>query len=45
LLKIEMLERWIKLEKETGRTIFREMIGQLQQSFEFPAEYTLKKAK
>jgi len=45
LLKIEMLERWIKLEKETGLTIFREMIGQLQQSFEFPAEYTLKKAK
>jgi hypothetical protein len=45
LLKIEMLERWIKLEKETGRTIFREMIGQLQQSFEFPAEYTLNKVK
>lgn len=45
LLKIEMLERWLKLEKETGKTIFREMIGQLQSSFEFPNEFTLKKVK
>jgi len=45
LLKIEMLERWIKLEKETSKTIFREMIGQLQNSFEFPNEFTLKKIK
>ena len=45
LLKIKMLERWLKLEKETGKTIFREMIGRLQSSFEFPNEFTLKKLK
>jgi len=45
LLKIQMLERWVRLEKETGKAIFREMIGQLQHSFEFPVEFTLRKVK
>jgi hypothetical protein len=45
LLKLEMLQRWISLEKETGTTIFREMISTMQQSFEFPNEFTVKRVK
>ena len=43
LLRLELLERWVRLEKETGLQVFREMIGQLQTSFEFPNEFTVKK--
>lgn len=43
LLRLELLERWVRLEKETGLQVFREMIGQLQTSFEFPNEFTIKK--
>lgn len=43
LLRLELLERWVRLEKETGLQVFREMIGQLQTSFEFPNEFTISK--
>ncbi|MFA9389028.1 MAG: DUF2764 family protein [Prolixibacteraceae bacterium] len=43
LVRLELLERWVRLEKETGLKVFREMIGVLQQSFEFPNEFTIKK--
>lgn len=43
LVRLQMLSRWVQLEKETGLTIFREMISQLQNSFEFPNEFTVKK--
>ncbi|MDA3930299.1 MAG: DUF2764 family protein [Prolixibacteraceae bacterium] len=45
LLRLELLERWVRLEKETGLQVFREMIGALQHSFEFPNEFTIKKVK
>ena len=43
LIRLQMLARWVRLEKETGLKIFREMIDQLQHSFEFPNEFTVKK--
>lgn len=45
LIKLEMLSRWVKLEKETGLKIFKEMIEKLQHSFEFPNEFTITKVK
>jgi hypothetical protein len=45
LIKLQMLSRWVKLEKETGLKIFREMIYKLQHSFEFPNEFTIRKVK
>lgn len=45
LIRLQMLARWVKLEKKTGLIVFREMIGQLQTSFEFPNEFTIKKVK
>lgn len=43
LVRMHLLSRWVKLEKESGLTIFREMIERLQGSFEFPNEFTVKK--
>lgn len=43
LVRLQMLSRWVKLEKETGLKVFREMINLLQHSFEFPNEFTVKK--
>lgn len=45
LIKLQMLSRWVKLEKESGQKAFRSMIERLQQSFEFPNEFTIVKVK
>jgi hypothetical protein len=45
LIRLELLERWTRLEKETGLKVFRKMIGSLQQAFEFSDEFTVKKVK
>ncbi len=45
LLKVEMLQRWVVLSKSPGGNLFRDMINQLQHSFEFPNEFTLKRIK
>jgi hypothetical protein len=45
LIRLDLLERWVQLERETGENVFREMISELQHSFEFPNEFTVKKVK
>lgn len=43
LVRLQLLTRWVQLEKETGKQVFRNMIAKLQSSFEFPNEFTVKK--
>ena len=43
LIKLEILERWLKLNKENGEKTFREALGKLESSYEFPEEFLLKK--
>lgn len=45
LVRLQLLSRWVRLEKESGLKVFREMIDILQHSFEFPNEFTIKKVK
>lgn len=45
LVRLQLLSRWVKLEKESGLKVFREMISSLQHSFEFPNEFTIQKVK
>ena len=45
LVRMQLLNRWVKLEKESGLRIFREMIDALQHAFEFPNEFTIRKVK
>jgi hypothetical protein len=39
LLRIEMIERWLSLDKERGREMFRELIGSLKDEVSIPAEF------
>lgn len=45
LIKMDMLRRWVVLEKDSGKHVFREMISILKQSFEFPNEFTIRQVK
>ena len=40
LLKLEMIERWISLDKEKGSEMFREIIESLKNEVQIPAEFT-----
>lgn len=39
LLQIEMIERWISLDKEKGNELFRSLIEQLKNDVQIPAEF------
>ena len=39
LLKLEMIERWISLDKETGDKLFRSMIDSLKNEVQIPLEF------
>ena len=39
LLQLEMIERWIALDKETGNSLFREMIQNLKGQVQIPEEF------
>ncbi|MDR3119380.1 MAG: DUF2764 domain-containing protein [Mediterranea sp.] len=39
LLKIEMIERWLSLDKERGKEMFRELIASLKDDVAIPAEF------
>jgi hypothetical protein len=43
VLQTEILERWIRLNHETGNKLFKVFIDQLKESFLFPEEYKLNK--
>jgi hypothetical protein len=39
LIKLKMVNRWLKLDQETGRTMFNRMISDIEKSYEFPEEF------
>lgn len=39
LLELEMIERWISLDKERGKDLFRKMIQQLKEQVQIPEEF------
>lgn len=43
LIKLEIIERWLKIDPEFGQKRFRELLDSLQASYEFPEEYKRKK--
>jgi len=40
-LKVEIIERWLKLDRETGNKLFSELLNNLETSYEFPKEFIL----
>jgi hypothetical protein len=45
LQKLFIAERWIHLDPEKGREIFKKLFRELKSGFEFPEEYTLSYGK
>ncbi|MBN1598274.1 MAG: DUF2764 family protein [Bacteroidales bacterium] len=43
LLKLSLVERWLALDKETGKKLFNELLDNLEASYEFPKEFIIKK--
>lgn len=43
LLQLSFIERWVDLNKETGKKVFRDFVHNMQSSFDFPEEYKLNK--
>ncbi len=42
ILKMEMIERWLRLDKKTGEELFNRLLTNLESSYEFPEEFTIK---
>lgn len=40
-IKLDIAYRWLKLDEETGREMFRKIIDNLKSSYEFPKEFAL----
>jgi hypothetical protein len=45
MIKLMIIERWLKLEPKTGEELFRRLLGDLQSGYEFPNEFSLNNGK
>lgn len=45
MVKIMIIERWLKLDPKTGEELFRRLLGDLQSNYEFPNEFSIKDGK
>lgn len=43
LIKLSIIDRWLSLDKETGRKLFNELVSNMEATYEFPEEFKLKK--
>jgi hypothetical protein len=41
VIKLEMVERWLKLDKKTGEEMFNRLLKDLENSYEFPKEFNV----
>ena len=41
-IKLGIIERWLKLDKATGEEMFRQLLDDLQNSYEFSKEFSIK---
>lgn len=45
IIKLQMVQRWLELDMETGKQMFRKLVEDLEQSYEFPEEFAIKDAR
>lgn len=41
VIKLGMVERWLKLDKKTGEEMFHKLVRDLENSYEFPKEFNI----
>ncbi|OYT15758.1 MAG: hypothetical protein B7C24_11320 [Bacteroidetes bacterium 4572_77] len=42
LIKLSMVERWMLLDKETGKALFEKLINDIKTNYKFPEEFSVK---
>ena len=45
VVKLQMVERWLKLDEDRGRELFRKLLEDLEKSYEFPKEFMINERK
>lgn len=45
VIKLQMVERWTKLDEDKGRELFRKLLKDLEMSYEFPKEFMINERK
>jgi hypothetical protein len=45
VIKLFMVDRWMQLDPETGRKMFKQIISELEKSYEFPKEFKLNEVR
>ncbi len=45
VIKLQMVQRWLELDYETGKEMFRKLLDQLEQSYEFPEEFKITQSR
>ncbi len=43
--KLQLVKRWLDMDYETGREMFRKLLDQLAQSYEFPKEFMINESR
>lgn len=43
IIKLNIIERWNRLDEKTGRELLNKLLNELKTSYEFPAEFSLTK--
>jgi hypothetical protein len=43
LIKLRIIERWLHLDKKTGKELFNRLISDMEKSYELPEEFSLRK--
>ncbi len=41
IIKLDIISRWLKLDKETGEKMFRELVSSVKTSYKFPEEFII----
>lgn len=41
IIKLDIISRWLKLDKETGEKMFRELVASVKTSYKFPEEFII----
>lgn len=45
IIKLDIVERWIELDNETGRALFNKLIHDIKSGYEFSEEFSLTKSR
>ncbi len=45
VIKLQMVQRWLEMDLETGKQMFRKLVDDLEKSYEFPGEFIISDAR